>query len=340
VFDQETDKGAQQAFDALSGEIHASTAGAMLQDSRYVREAVLSRLRGSLDTGPKDSVSIDLPANDPPHNVWFQGLGAVGGADSDGNAANLDRSVAGVIGGADMDFDDTWRGGLAAAYTRTILHEDVRASRASSNDIALALYGAGRFDAVSVRVGGAYTWHDIDTKRAVMFPGFADVEAAHYHNRDSQVFGEIGYAIREDSVVLEPFGDIAYVNLSTDAFAEKGGAAALSASARTLESAFTTLGTRAGGVVGDIDGAPVHLDLTVGWVHAFGDVLPGMTFAFLSGGAPFTVLGTPLARDSALVETGFDVDITQSARVSFLYSGELAAHVRDNAFKASLVWNF
>ena len=193
---------------------------------------------------------------------------------------------------------------------------------------------------MSLRAGAAYAWHDIDTKRAVMFPGFAEAEAAHYHGRDAQAFGEIGYALREDSFVLEPFGDIAYVNLDTDAFAEKGGAAALSASARTFETAFTTLGGRADGIVGDIAGAPVHLNLTLGWVHAFGDVLPGMTFAFLSGGAPFTVLGTPLARDSALVETGFGMDITESARVSFLYSGELAAHARDNSFKAALIWNF
>jgi outer membrane autotransporter protein len=337
VFNLESDAEARKAFDALSGEIHASTVGVMIQDTRYVREAVLARLRGSLD---EPSESVDIPMNDPPHNVWLQGIAAVGGADSDGNAANLDRSITGVIGGFDESFDEIWQAGIAAAYTHALAHQDVRASRASSGDVTVALYGSGQFDALGVRLGAAYGWHDIDTRRAVAFTGFADTDSAHYHDRDAQVFGEIGYAVREGDVALEPFGDITYVHLDTDAFAEKGGAAALTAGSQSLDTTFTTLGARASSAVGDIAGAPVHLDLTLGWVHAFGDVVPATTLAFASGGVPFTVFGTPLARDSALLETGLDVDVSPTAKVSFLYSGELAPHARDNSFKATLVWNF
>ena len=37
--------GVPAALDSLSGEIHASTASALIEDSRYVREAVNDRLR-------------------------------------------------------------------------------------------------------------------------------------------------------------------------------------------------------------------------------------------------------------------------------------------------------
>ncbi len=40
----QTADGARQAFDALSGEIHATVAGLIADDSRYVREAILGRL--------------------------------------------------------------------------------------------------------------------------------------------------------------------------------------------------------------------------------------------------------------------------------------------------------
>ena len=40
----QTEAGARQAFDALSGEIHATVSGTLADDSRYVREAVLGRL--------------------------------------------------------------------------------------------------------------------------------------------------------------------------------------------------------------------------------------------------------------------------------------------------------
>ncbi|MFN7176818.1 MAG: autotransporter-associated beta strand repeat-containing protein, partial [Thermaurantiacus sp.] len=66
----QTDAEAEAAFDAISGEIHASARGAALEDSRFVREAVLGRLAG-----------MDERA------VWMQAYGAWGTFDGDGNAA-------------------------------------------------------------------------------------------------------------------------------------------------------------------------------------------------------------------------------------------------------------
>jgi outer membrane autotransporter protein len=56
--------GAQQAFNALSGEIHASTQAVMLDDSRYFRQAMLGRLRqASFDgtTGPMSGLGAGGP---------------------------------------------------------------------------------------------------------------------------------------------------------------------------------------------------------------------------------------------------------------------------------------
>ena len=67
----QTAEGARQAFDASSGEIHATVSGVLADDSRYVREAVLGRLiqaaytnnaglRGSLDAGGPKLASLDF----------------------------------------------------------------------------------------------------------------------------------------------------------------------------------------------------------------------------------------------------------------------------------------
>ena len=40
----QTASGARQAFDALSGEVHATVAGTLVDDSRYAREAVMGRM--------------------------------------------------------------------------------------------------------------------------------------------------------------------------------------------------------------------------------------------------------------------------------------------------------
>ena len=48
--------GALQAFDALSGEIHASLQTSLAADSRYPREAVLGRLRQAPYVGRSDAM--------------------------------------------------------------------------------------------------------------------------------------------------------------------------------------------------------------------------------------------------------------------------------------------
>ncbi|MEI9922752.1 MAG: autotransporter domain-containing protein [Bradyrhizobium sp.] len=64
VLAQSSTAGARQAFDALSGEIHASTQTVMLDDSRYFRQAMLGRLRqADFDgaTGPMASLGLGGP---------------------------------------------------------------------------------------------------------------------------------------------------------------------------------------------------------------------------------------------------------------------------------------
>src|SRR5262245_12084867 len=55
---------AQQAFDALSGEVHASVQSSLMEDSRYMRQAVLGRLRTASyagDTGTLAMLGIGGP---------------------------------------------------------------------------------------------------------------------------------------------------------------------------------------------------------------------------------------------------------------------------------------
>jgi len=66
---------AQAAFDALSGEIHASAQTALLEDSRFAREAALDRLRvalgGAGTTAGQASQEAQVGAT-----LWAQGFGS------------------------------------------------------------------------------------------------------------------------------------------------------------------------------------------------------------------------------------------------------------------------
>jgi len=232
------------------------------------------------------------------------------------------------------------RGGIAGAYTHSAINVDARASQATSDNFTIALYGAGTVYGLDVRGGAAYAWQEVRTFRTVDFDGFFDNDGAHYQAPAVQAFGELGYGIPVDAVTLEPFVNAAYVNLNENGFAETGGAAALASPSQTLDTEFTTAGLHASHFVTDILGAPLALRGTLGWVHDFGDVTPGLALAFASGSIPFTIEGTPLARNSALAELGFDVTISEHAKFAVDYSGEIAGRVRDNALRMTLAWNF
>ncbi len=328
---------ARQAFDLLSGEAYASTAGAMLEESRYVREAVLTRLRGADDVqGMPHPGAVDASAG----GAWIQAFGALGSADSDGNAADLTHSAEGVIGGYDVVALDDWRVGAAGAYLHSTLDVDARGSHSVFDSFDLGLYGGGQIDQFTLRAGAAYAWQNVTMRRAVAFSGFSDTDGAHYRAPSVQGFGEAGYDVLLAPLRLEPFANAAYVSVDTHGFSESGGGAALVAPDQSLHTTFTTAGVHASSALGLVEGVPMSAIGTLGWEHAFGDVTPTETFAFAAGGIPFTIAGVPLARNTAVVEAGLTFAVTDTANVAFAYSGQIAGAVRDHEARASFDWNF
>ncbi|WP_186291825.1 autotransporter domain-containing protein [Ancylobacter moscoviensis] len=362
VFNQATGAGARQAYDALSGEVHASAAGVMLDESRYLRDAVLGRARQAYGNVPDplaalgpavsqnfaaldDAVSRlagKAPSRTPDEPVsaaWAQAIGAWGRLDGDGNAATLDSRVGGFVSGFDVTFANSWRLGLAAGYTQSSLDVDARNSSASIDNIHLALYGGTQQGPWGLRGGAAYTWHQLDTSRAVTFPGFAELVAADYDAATAQLFGEVGYTIALGSAALEPFAGVAYVNLQTGGFTETGGVAALGAPDQSLDATFTTLGLRGSALLGVTNGVALTARGMLGWRHAFGDVTPELTFA-LSGDIPFSIAGVPIARDAAVVEAGLDIAVGTDARLGIAYSGQLAGNAEDHGIRGNFVLKF
>ena len=363
---------ARQAFDALSGEVHASAAGVMLIDSRYVRDAIIGRLQhsfasnGSLLAAPASNVPLivyagladtardalgnedearpDRRGNAAPVagalTAWGQALGAWGQLDTDGNAATLQRSLGGFITGIDATYDRMWRGGFAGGYTQSSLDVNARASSGSIDSYNLALYGGGQIGPLGVRTGAAYSLQNVGTTRTISFPGFFDRTEASYDAGTAQVFGDVGYDIRLDGAEIEPFANLAYVDVQDGGFTEAGGAAALTATDQSLAATFTTLGARGAILLNLKDGFALSAQGTLGWQHAFGDVTPQMVFAFASNDVPFTIAGVPIAKDALLVEGGLKVDAGTDVSLDVHYSGQLAPNAQDNAVTGNFQWRF
>ncbi len=328
----QTDEGtARAAFDQLSGELHASVKTGLIEDSRHIRNAANDRLRmGSVNSVPAGH-HRGLAA-------WGTAFGSWGHSDGDGNAATLDRSTAGFVAGVDGRIDDAWRIGFLTGYSRSSFDVDDRRSAADSDNYHLGLYSGTEWGALALRGGLAYTWHDLETSRTVAFTGFADKLTASYDAGTFQGFGEVGYRIHTGMVSLEPFANLAYVDLRTDAFTERGGAAALASTSQSTDVTFSVIGLRAETELA-FGATRATLRGKAGWQHAFGDTLPLSTHAF-AGSNAFTIAGAPIAEDAVVLEGGLDLDIGHDAMLGVSYRGQFGSDVRDNGFDARLNLKF
>ncbi|MEM8574722.1 MAG: autotransporter domain-containing protein [Pseudomonadota bacterium] len=348
---------ARQAFDALSGEVHASVAGTLVDDSRYAREAVMGRLMqaghqgGALgkdgpqvahqsDDNAYDGKSLVEVRQSSPLAFWTQAYGAWGTFDGDGNAATADRDLGGFISGMDARLAGTWRVGLATGASFSDVSVDERYSGANTSTYHLGGYGSGEVSGLALRAGGLWAWSEIETSRSVAFTGFFERQKADYDADTGQLFGEIAYPTQAMGIELEPFGGFAYVSVETGGFRERGGPdASLRTSGFDQDVGYTTVGLRAAKTMmwGNMKVTP---RIEAAWLHAFDDVTPDASLAFASTGIGFTVYGVPLAEDSALLDAGLDLAISDRLSAGVSYSGQFADSVSDNAVKGRFTWLF
>lgn len=334
---------AQYAFGQLAGELHVSARTAMLEDSRFLRNAVTDRIRAAFDGvgAPagntityENGQPIPVAATTDRPAVWGHAFGAWGHWNGDGNAARLDRSIGGFVFGTDAPVFDNWRIGAVAGYSATRFNVKNRQSSGSSDDYHVGLYGGATWGNLALRTGTALTWRDISTSRSVSFPGFRDSLKGDSHATTTQAFGELAYGIAPGVARFEPFANLAYVNLHTNSFTEKGNAAALRSASANTDATFTTLGLRASTRF-NLGEMAVMLKGMVGWRHAFGDVVSNAALRFASGGDAFTVAGVPIARDTTLIEAGLDVALSSTVTLGVAYGGQFGSGVTDQSLRAN-----
>ncbi|MEX5766968.1 autotransporter outer membrane beta-barrel domain-containing protein [Serratia marcescens] len=324
---------ARQAFRQLSGQIHADIASALVNDSRYLREALNGRLRQAEGLASSSAIKADEDG------AWAQLLGAWDHASGDANATGYQASTYGVLVGLDSAAAADWRLGVATGYTRTSLHGGY-GSKADSDNYHLAAYGDKQFGALALRGGAGYTWHRIDTKRSVNYGMQSDRDTAKYSARTEQLFAEAGYSVKGEWLNLEPFVNLAYVNFENNGIAESGGAAALRGDKQHTDATVSTLGLRADTEWQVSPGTTVALRSELGWQHQYGGLERGTGLRFNGGNAPFVVDSVPVSRDGMVLKAGAEVAVNENATLSLGYGGLLSQNHQDNSVNAGFTWRF
>ncbi|MPT23046.1 MAG: autotransporter domain-containing protein [Starkeya sp.] len=334
------------AFDALSGEIYASTASVIQQQSVFTRDAVGARLRQASFEGAGAPLAY---AGDGPQTarlgadgatvMWMQGFGAQGSLGSDGNAAAVADSIGGFVGGFDAAFAADWRLGAYGGYSRSWLDVSGRASSGSMDNYELGLYGATQQGPWALRLGGGYAWHDMSFSRSVAFPGYQASNSSDANAGSAQLFGELGYDLPLGPVDLEPFLGLAYLHVEGWNTVERGSNSALNVNAGAMDTFYSTLGLRGGQEI-DVHGVPITASFTLGWQHAFGDTVPAAVMSFATGSAPFSIEGAPIATDTFIFGGGLAYELNPNTRLSLRYDGQIATSAQQNAVSGALQIRF
>ncbi len=334
------------AYDSLSGDIHASLKGALIDESHFARGVVNDRIHVAFGGATSSSIpvlsygpdgALSVPADTDQFAVWGKAYGAWGSADSNGNSVKLHRDTGGLFIGADAPVSDGWRVGALAGYGSSSFDAAGRSSSADADSYTVGAYAGTKMKDIGLRFGVTHSWHDIDVSRTVEFSGFADQVSSSYNARSVQVFGEASYMIHAGQAAFEPFAGIAYINLRTDGYDENG-TVGLHSDGDNTDVTYTTLGLRASTDVelGSMSGS---LNGMVGWRHAFGDTEAFTTHAF-NGSNAFAIGGIPIDEDTALIETGFDWNINHATKIGVSYQGQIGSGNEQHGFNAKLGVSF
>ncbi|MBB3238030.1 autotransporter domain-containing protein [Phyllobacterium endophyticum] len=345
------------------GLIAPTLAGVLARDASAIGNAAQNRMRAAFNgvtvkeqattaplafapaQGTKTGDAFDAVTPPPATTaLWGEAYGAFAHAAGDGNAAGYSRDTGGFVTGLDGVVAETWRMGVLAGYGNTSL--DSGTSKASVDSYSVGLYGGTAWDNLRLSLGTALSQNEIDADRTAVFGDLVNRHSASYDAKSVQVFGELGYAVRSAYADFEPFAAASYVHLKTGGFQENGGISNLSGLGGTTDLTTTTLGLRASREFALSDRVSLTARGLLGWSHAFGDVTPAAKLAF-AGGQPFDVKGLAVARDTGIVEAGFDFTLSPSKGISgnvttlgLTYSGQFSESASNNALKADLTVRF
>ena len=336
---------AAPAIEQLAGSSNASLSSATLGATRQVGNSLLAAMYSlgaghglQVATSRHDTPSLvatGVPSgvrhlNDPQAQgrLWLQGIGSYGRLDGEHGSNDMTQRTQGGLLGADWALTPDWRMGLLGGYSKTEV--DSRSMDGAVNSWHAGAYAIRQSGALALRLGAAYSGHNVDSKRTVAFDGFSDQPKGDYHANSQQAFAELGYALGSGRLTAEPFVNLGYQRYHRERYTEKGGAAALRVEAQTQENASSTLGVRLAHMGHLQNGMSLTPRLSAGWKHTYGDTGSSTRQAFVLGGSAFNVEGSSLDRNSLVLEAGLDLGLSAHQTLAVGYTGDIGSNSRNH----------
>jgi len=311
---------AQQAFDAISGEVHASARSSSFADSAVVRDAVL----GSAQQDGAFS-----------HQIWGHAYGHNGSRDSDGNAASYTHDATGIVAGIDLltrpNFALGAFGGSGQGKTMLL----ARGSSANADDVHYGAYARLRHGAVSIDAGYGHTDRTISTTRSIAIGSLSETARARYTIDVDQAFGQVGLHLGKGRFQLEPQAGLAYVAVKSGSAGEVAVNTALQVSKGSNYGLYGQIGGRLIAKIVSGDAVDVRLDAGAQLRHTLGSDAIVVNNS-LASGDNFQVSAQSQAKDVLVYDIGLEANLAKQVSLSVAYTGVKGDGIAQDGAKATL----
>ncbi|NBC34961.1 autotransporter domain-containing protein [Novosphingobium sp. FSY-8] len=308
------------ALDVISGEVHASVRAAAMEDSQFVRNAVLSqRAYGSM--------------------FWAYGYGSWGHANGDGNAATYARNTSGMLFGSQLELVPHLTVGSMFGIGTSKLALSARGSSADTNDLHAGFFGRIDGSALSLVAGVGLTRRDTHTSRSVTIGTFSESAKSRYNVIVKQFFAQASYRKQLKGIELEPSVGVAYVDVTGRSAAEDAATSRLGIREGGGGGWLYTVGLRGAADLGKLAGVPIKA--TGGVQYRLAEHATTFTADnSLLNGSTFRVASVPTARSAALLDLGLEAKLAPGLVLSAAYTSTQASNAQDSGLRGSLTFTF
>lgn len=316
------------ALNSLTGEVHATLAGVASGDSRFIRDAMLTRGRNGA-TEATDGRGVA---------VWASGVFGSGRQDN-GELAGFRSEATGYLAGVEKTLNGRAHIGVAVGESQS----EIRATRLRSTGEVktqhIGLYGAASLGGFDFRLGGAWMDARTRTDRTASLNRFNEQLTGRYDGEAWQAYGEVSWRKPVmGSTVLEPYLNYTRVEYDADVV-ERGGDAALSGDV-SQTSDLLTAGLRTETYLAGGNGRPAlsavgHL----AWTEDLSGDGPVFNAAF-SDGPVFRIEGADLNSGALQAGLGFNIEANKATNIEVGYSGVFNDDYKDHRLTGRISFRF
>lgn len=313
---------------AQAAELPLSQRSLLLDDSRLPREAALDRMQQIR------FAFRERPAPAGQLQGWTRASGGHGSWDGSSDSARLERRSAAWLVGVDRPLTGMWMAGALAGVSRSELQAD-EGGDSDVDSYHLAAYATTRYYQLGFKLGAAYSWHELDSRRRSAGQRLrGDSQAA-----STQLFGEASYPLDFRDFTLEPFAGLAYVHLDADSLRETGGADALQLSGEQQDGAYLSLGWRLASAW-QVRERRLVGRASLAARHGFLDERAEAQAWQPATGQSFELRGREFERDQLRLDLSLDYQLSEQLYLGLTYAGQYADDARDNQLGARFSLQF